>query len=63
VHPQVLRQLADDRHREMLAQAEQHRLMRQVSGPARASQPTGRAMRRMRRATRMVRRLRSQPGQ
>ncbi|HYB88060.1 MAG TPA: hypothetical protein VEC76_14480 [Streptosporangiaceae bacterium] len=63
MNPQVFRQLADDRHREMLAQAEQHRLARQVSGPARASHLTGQARGRMRRATRMVRRLRSQPGQ
>ena len=56
MHPQVLRQLADDRHQEMRAQAGQHRL----AGRARASRRTERAERRMRRATRMVRRLRSE---
>ena len=51
-------QLASERRREMLAQAEQHRA-RKLAAVARASRQAERAEHRMRRAVRKVMRLRA----
>lgn len=56
MHPLIAGQIAADRHREMLAKAEQERLARQVVAMARA-QRAERALRPRRRA-RLVFRLR-----
>jgi hypothetical protein len=42
-HPHLSSQIASDRHRDMLASAEQHRLARQLRAQARASRPARRA--------------------
>jgi thiamine pyrophosphate-dependent acetolactate synthase large subunit-like protein len=60
VHPHVASQFARERHREMLAQAEQQRLARQLVKLARASRRAERAERRMRQALRKALRLRSE---
>jgi hypothetical protein len=52
-------QLASERQREMLAQAERHRLARQLAAVARASRRAERAERRMRQAVRKALRLRA----
>jgi hypothetical protein len=44
-HPHLSSQIASDRHRDMLANAEQHRLARQLRAQARASRPARRAQR------------------
>ena len=59
MHPHVLGQLAGERRREMLAQAEQQRRARQLVALARASGRAERAERRMRRAVRKALRLRA----
>jgi hypothetical protein len=53
-HPYLSSQIASDRHREMLASAEQQRLARQLRAQARASQPAGRAAGRLRRSLRIA---------
>jgi hypothetical protein len=58
MHPLITSQLAADRHRDMLAQAEQERLARHVVAMARASRRAERAARPRRRAARLVFRLR-----
>jgi hypothetical protein len=58
MHPLITSQIAADRHREMLAHAEQERLARQVVAMARAAQRAERAVRPRRRAARLVFRLR-----
>jgi hypothetical protein len=55
-HPDVGRQLASERQRDMLAQAERHRLARRFAAVARASR---RAERRLRLAVRRAVRLRA----
>ena len=55
-----LTQLANDRHRQRLAYAEQQRPAERVLALARATRRAERAERRMRRAARQVRRLRGQ---
>jgi len=60
VHPYFSSQLASERRREMLAQAEQQRLARRLVILARASRRAERAERRMRRAMRRAVRLRSE---
>jgi hypothetical protein len=55
-----LTQLASDRHRQRLADAEQHRPAKRVLALARATRRAERAERQMRRAGRQVRRLRAQ---
>jgi hypothetical protein len=57
MHPLITSQIAADRQRDMLAQAEQERLARQVVAMARAAQRAERAVRPGRRA-RLVFRLR-----
>jgi hypothetical protein len=58
MHPLITSQIAAARQRDMLAQAEQERLARQVVAMARASQRAERAGRPRRRAARLVFRLR-----
>jgi hypothetical protein len=53
-------QLADDRHRQRLAAAEQHRPGERLLALARATRRAERAEGRMRRAARQARRLRAQ---
>jgi hypothetical protein len=63
MHPLIISQIAADRHREMLARAEQERLARQVVAMARASRRAERAQRaerQNRRVRRLVFRLRPQ---
>lgn len=59
LHPHVASQLASERRREMLAEAEQQRRARQPVALARASRRAERAERRMRRAVRKALRLRA----
>jgi hypothetical protein len=58
-HPDIGRQLASERQRDMLAQAEQHRLARRFAAVARASRRAERAERRLRLAVRRAMRLRA----
>jgi hypothetical protein len=58
MHPLITSRIAADRQRDMLAQAAQERLARQVVATARASQRSERAERPRRRAARLVFRLR-----
>ena len=58
-HPYIASQVAKQRHRESLAQAEQHRRARQVLALARASRRAGRAEGRIRQAIRKARQLRA----
>jgi hypothetical protein len=58
MHPLISSRIAADRHREMLAQAEQQRLARQAVAMARASRRAERPARPRRRAARLVFRLR-----
>lgn len=60
MHPYLTGQLAADRRREMLAQAEQQRQARRLITVARASRLAERAERGMRRATRKALRLRAE---
>lgn len=53
-HPYISSQIASDRHREMVANAEQHRLVRQFRAQVRASRHAGRAARRLRRSLRIA---------
>jgi hypothetical protein len=62
-HPYMASQLASERRREMLAQAEQHNRARKVAALARASRRAEQAERRMRRAVRRALRLRAGLGQ
>jgi hypothetical protein len=62
MHPYFISQVAEVRQREMLADAERHRIARQLARQARASRIERRAARRMSRATGRVLRLRSEPG-
>ena len=57
-HPDVASQLAKQRHREMLAQAERQRRARQLVALATASRRAQRAERRMRHAARKALQLR-----
>ena len=57
-HPGLASQLAKQRHREMLAQAQQQRRVRQLVALARASRRAQRAERRMRQAVRKALQLR-----
>ena len=59
MHPYVASQLARERHRDMLAQAQQQRRARQLIALARASRRAERAERRMRQAVRKALRLRA----
>jgi hypothetical protein len=54
LHPYPASQLADERHRQRLAQAEQQRLARQLIALAKASRRALRAERRLRQAARRV---------
>jgi hypothetical protein len=58
MHPLITSQICAARQRDMLAQAEQDRLARQVVAMARASQRAERAVRPRGRAARLVFRLR-----
>jgi hypothetical protein len=58
MHPLITSQIAADRRRDMLAQAEQERLARQVVAMTRASRRAQRAARPRGRAARLVLRLR-----
>lgn len=58
-HPYIASQLAKERRRELLAQAEQQHRARKCAALARASRRAERAERRMRRAVRKVVRLRA----
>ena len=58
-HPYIASQVAKQRQREILAQAEQHRRARQVLALARASQRAGRAEHRIRQAIRKAQQLRA----
>jgi hypothetical protein len=53
-HPYISSQIASDRHREMVANAEQHRLVRQFRAQAGASRHAGRAARRLSRSLRIA---------
>jgi hypothetical protein len=55
MHPYIGSQLAGERHREMLAQADQQRLVRQLRKDARTSRRAERAGRRMIRLFRRTR--------
>jgi hypothetical protein len=57
-HPYIASQLARERQRDMLAQASQHRLARQLRHLARSSRHTQRAGRPV---TRVLRRIRPAP--
>jgi thiamine pyrophosphate-dependent acetolactate synthase large subunit-like protein len=59
MHPEILSLLASERHREMLADAEQQRLARQFVSFRRASRRADRAERHMRRAVRRALQLRA----
>jgi len=59
MHPYVAGQLASERRRELLAQAQRHQLVHQLRALARASERAERAERRMRRAVRRAMRLRA----
>ena len=59
LHPYVGSQLASERQRELLAQAERHRVTRQFAAVARASRRAERAERRLRLAVRRAVRLRA----
>jgi uncharacterized protein involved in exopolysaccharide biosynthesis len=59
MHPYTLSQLAGEWRRDVLAQARQQRLARQLAALASASRRAGRAERRMRQATRRARQLRA----
>lgn len=61
--PYMASQLAKERRRELMAQAEQHRRARKHAALARASRRAERAERRMRRAARKALRLRAELGQ
>jgi hypothetical protein len=63
MHPHMLGQLAAQKHRDMLAQAERDRLASQVSALARASRRAERAKHKMQKAARLALRLRSELGQ
>jgi hypothetical protein len=52
-HPHLSSQIASDRHRDMLVQAEQQRLARQLRAQARASRPARRTQR-LRRSLRIA---------
>lgn len=58
-HPYALSQLADERRRDVLAQARQQRVARQLAALARASRRAERAERRSRQATCRARQLRA----
>jgi hypothetical protein len=58
MHPLITSQIAADRHREMLAQAAQERLAREVVAMARAARRAERAERPRRRGARLIFRLR-----
>jgi hypothetical protein len=58
MHPYVASQLARERRRDMLAQAQRQRRARQLVALARASRRAERAERRMRQAVRKALRLR-----
>ena len=60
MHPHSINQVAQVRHRDMLADAERRRIARQLAKHAPASRIEQRAERRMRRATVKVLRLRSE---
>ncbi|HEX5190459.1 MAG TPA: hypothetical protein VFW16_13005 [Streptosporangiaceae bacterium] len=59
MHPYVAGQLASERRRELLAQAQRQRMISQLRALARASERAERAERRMRRAVRQAMRLRA----
>jgi hypothetical protein len=54
MHPLITSQIAADRQRDMLAQAEQERLARQVVAMTRAARRAERAVRPRRQAARLV---------
>jgi hypothetical protein len=51
-HPHISSQIASDRHRDMIANAERHRLAAQLRAQASASRPASRAAQRLRRSLR-----------
>ena len=59
LHPYMASQLASERRREMLAQAEQRHRAQKLAAVARPSRQAKRAERRMRRAVRKALRLRA----
>jgi hypothetical protein len=63
VHPYQSGQLADDRRRQALAQAEQGYLAAEAVELSKAARRAERAERQVRRALRRALRLRSEPGQ
>jgi hypothetical protein len=63
MHPHQSGQLADDRRRLRLAQAEQGYLAARVVALAKATRRAERAERKIRRALRRALRLRAEPGQ
>jgi len=60
LHPAISSQLVAEKHREMLAQAEQDRRASQLASLARASRRAERAKRQMLKARRLTLRLRSE---
>jgi hypothetical protein len=60
LHPYVASQLASERHRELLAQAQRQRLGHQLRALARASRRAERAEQRLRDAERNALRLRAE---
>jgi hypothetical protein len=63
VHPHQSGQLADDRRRQLLAQAEQGYLAAQVVALAKTARRAEHAKRQLRRTLHRALRLRSEPGQ
>jgi hypothetical protein len=63
MHPLIMSQLAAEKRRDMLAQAEQDRLVKQFAALARASRRAERAQRRLEKATRLTLRLRAELNQ
>jgi hypothetical protein len=63
MHPLIISQLATEKRRDMLAQAEQDRRARQAAALARASRRAERAQRELQKARRLALRLRSELSQ
>jgi hypothetical protein len=63
MHPLIISQLAAEKRRDMLAQAEQDRRAKQAAALARASRRVERAQREMQKARRLALRLRSELSQ
>jgi hypothetical protein len=63
LHPEITRQLAAEKRRDMLALAEQDRRAKQLSALARAERRSERAQRKLQKAARLTLQLRSELSQ